>query len=361
MPPGPAEVVNPTPLRPGELVDPATLPRLKARWEAPAGGPGISRMAFSSDGRWLAAAAYGRKELAVIDPTSGLAVRTFAGHTDMPIGVAPLPGGQFVSLARNADEALVWNPATGRESRRFGTMRISREAEPFVYTSLDGRYFLSGGTESDNWQPAPPTRGGVMVKNVQTGWTLATPMRWGVGRVTSDNARLVIAEDKTAVIRQYGLPDGKETRVKAEGDIEPPLTIAISPDGRQVVYLGNADRPDLKQYHVYDTATGRRVRTIPLRPTAGFRTGFSPNGRWLILVHASGDPARGNEVVFVDTATWTPVAVAAAGNTRGAQWDHGHRFSPDGSVLAVPKANGGLIAFDVPSDVAAARQLGTRP
>jgi len=62
----------------------------------------------------------------------------------------------------------------------------------------------------------------------------------------------------------------------------------------------------------------------------------------------------------VDTATWSPVAVAPVGDTWGVQWDHGHRFSPDGFTLVVPKV-GGLIAFDVPPDADAARRLGSRP
>jgi hypothetical protein len=115
------------------------------------------------------------------------------------------------------------------------------------------------------------------------------------------------------------------------------------------------------RYHVYDAGTGRRVSTLPLRLSAEFRTGFSPNGRWLILALSSGGLPWGTEVVFVDTATWSPVAVAQAGDTRGIQWDHGHRFSPDGFTLVVPQFGGGLIAFEVPPDADAARKLGSRP
>ena len=343
------------------MVDPATLPRLKVRWEIEGGGTPISRLTFTSDSSRLVAATYGRKELAVVDPTSGALARKFAGHDAPVVGVAPLPGGRVVSLAQNRGFALVWDPATGQELARVPCPQVTGQAEPFVYTAPSGKYLLTGGTESSNWRDAPRTPSGATVLDLTTNSTFSVPMRWGMARFRSDSARLVVANDKSGLIQLFDLPAGKEYRAMAEGGIEPALAIAVSPDGRHVVYLGNADQADVKRYHVYDAGTGRRVRTLPLRPTAGFRSGFSPNGQWLILVHSNGDVARGNEVVFVDTATWAPVAVASVGDTRGIQWDHGHRFSPDGFTLVVPKVGGGLIAFDVPPDADAAGRLGSRP
>lgn len=327
-----------------------SLPRLPVRWEKPIGnGRTVSRMAFTGDGKWLAASTYGSGAIAVVDPKTGTQDGTFTGHEGSVVGIAPNPGGKFVSLAADQPFAITWDASTTKGVGRIPLPPVpTRVQETFAYASPNGRYLVCGGTESGNWQPAPVPPPPVTVTDVDTGKPVVSfQFSWGAARFTTDSTRLVVADDKTGRLRVYQLASGQLERETTAAGVAPQgLVIAISPDGRHVVYRGPSVS---RQLYVHEVATGRRVHTIPVSRLAGFRSGFSPDGKWLAVVCRSPSPP-GTEVVLVDTATWAPVAVAETGNTGSVQWDHGPRFSPDGTLFVVPKVGGNVVAFELPRE-----------
>ncbi|MDB5308311.1 MAG: hypothetical protein JWO38_2513 [Gemmataceae bacterium] len=349
---GPRPPINPiVTAQPSGPVDVASLPRLPVRWEKPTPhGGGISRMAFTADSKLLAVAGYGRKDVRVLDAKTGITSGGFTEHETPVLGLASLPGGEIASLGADEAFALVWEPGTGRGKAKILCPGLSlQKPEPFLYTSRDGRYLMCGGTESDTGQPAAVPPPPIEVTDTDTGKPVVSfRMSWGVARFTADSTRLVVADDRTGLLQVFRLPTGQlASEAKAESGHQPALAVAVSPDGRFAVFLGKSDLPGGRGYNVHEVATGRYVRTIPIRPTAGFRSGFSPDGKWFRLVHTT---PGGSEVVLVDTTTWTPQAVAAVGNTQGVQWDHGPQFSRDGKLLAIPKAGGRVVAFELPRD-----------
>src|SRR5262249_39279540 len=102
--------------------------------------------------------------------------------------------------------------------------------------------------------------------------------------------------------------------------------------------------------HVCEVATGRHVQMLPVRGAHLARPVFSPDGRWLALVTLgpapNGAPGMAPSTVLVDTATWTPRAVAPAGGESA--YETGMQFSPDGTGLAMPKSEGQVVVFDLP-------------
>ena len=319
------------------------------------GGPKISRLTFTADGKYLVAAAYDRPEIAVFDPATGSVVgRPFTQHDSTVLGVAPLAGGQVLSVSGDRGYALVWNAETQKISGRVFCPPVpNRQPEPFVYASPNGRYFVTGGTESDNWKAASftPT---IYVTDIETGKPVVFfPMRWGLARFTADSTRVVVAHDQTGVIQVVDLSTARlESEVRAEGDTGQPLAIAVSPDGKHAVFLVSHEQMGQGKFNVYEVATGRFVKTIPVPHTCGYRSCFSPNGKWLAILHIDPEYSSNNrQVVLVDTATWTPVGYAFVYNARGIQWDHGMRFSPDGTRLVVPTEGGAMMAFEVPAEV----------
>jgi len=350
-PADPPDAVAPKPpdvaVVPPVPVDVANLPRLKMRWSAGPNGVRYSRVAFTDDGKYLAAAASGPPLIHVYDPQAGAQVSVFAGHDTPVVGITALPGGAFGSLAADRAFALAWDPATGKTSSRIPCPGVAAaRPEPFLYASPDGKFLVCGGTESNNWQPAPVSPPALAITDAETGRPAATfRMSWGLTRFTADGTRLVAADDKTGQMRVFRLPAGK---LESEATAAVPfgLALGVSPDGRHAVYYATGDGPGGKSIHVYEVATGRHVRTLAIPQTTGERTAFSPDGRWFAVIRRL--PAeRVTQVVLVDAVTWAAVAVAPVGDPVRVQWDHTLRFSPDGTALVCPRASG-LVAFDLP-------------
>jgi hypothetical protein len=85
---------------------------------------------------------------------------------------------------------------------------------------------------------------------------------------------------------------------------------------------------------------------LPISSPISIRTSFSPDGKWLCLAATTSD-GRGAQVVLVDAVAWAPAKIAILDMIQSAQKDPGPMFSPDSSLLIVPKTEGRLIALEV--------------
>jgi WD40 repeat protein len=351
------------PLDSSVMVDVSRLQPLKVRWQWRASQRGFDphRVAFTDDGKVLVAAAEGRHEIAVFDAVTGIAARPFEGHvaTDAAKrsryvirGLAPLPGGEIVSIAADQDFALVWDPRTLLVRRKVPCPAIESENTfSLLQTSTDGRYLLLGGSSSSSWRPALTTPPPLVVLDLSRGVeVLSFRMDWGIATFTTDSTRLVVAHDRSGLIHVYRLDTGQlESEAKALVETEDTMPIAITPDSRYVVFMSHVSDATLRWFYLCDVATGRYHSTLPVAPPEGFRIPSCPRTDWLAVTNGS-IYRQTVKVVLIDSRTWVPsaqVAVEWNGWRNGSGSDFRLQFSPDGSAFALP-TDGKITVFDVP-------------
>jgi tRNA A-37 threonylcarbamoyl transferase component Bud32 len=100
-------------------------------------------------------------------------------------------------------------------------------------------------------------------------------------------------------------------------------TVAFSPDGRTLVSCGN-------EVKMWDVASGKELRTLPLEGGAGFmRMAYSPDGK-ILAVGESGSAIK----------LWDMKEEKWLGSLPGASVIEVMCFSPDGKVLAIGRDDG---------------------
>ena len=195
----------------------------------------VQGLAWSPDGRTLAAASYDRL-VSLCDTESGR-VRTLKDHTDAVYAVAFSPDGARLATASGDRTVKVWEPATGRRLYTLG----DATAELYcVAYSPDGRTLAAGGADRS-----------LRIWNV-------TP---GAGSLR----RSAFAHDQ-AVLRVRFAPDGRRIFTTGEdrslkewgaetlaeqaaypGHPDWPLGLAVSPDGKAVALGSHAGTVTLRR------------------------------------------------------------------------------------------------------------------
>jgi Tol biopolymer transport system component len=110
--------------------------------------------------------------------------------------------------------------------------------------------------------------------------------------------------------------------------------VALSPDGRQIVYAGRNERGEVILLH-------RRVSDSQIRPLEGTRAAnypfFSPDGTW-VGFHAQGELRK------VSLSGGLPEPICEVAETWGASWGRNNVVvfgTPGGGLLAIPASGGG--------------------
>jgi WD40 repeat protein len=147
-------------------------------------------------------------------------------HNGSVINVAFAPDGKTLATCGNDSLVRLWDPATGKEIRRFEGHKGNLEGLAF---SPDGKTLLSGGN------------------------------------------------DGTA--RLWDLATGKEVRQMAGH--RGTLTAVFSPDGKTIATKGGADATG----KLWEAATGKELHTFKVARDTGSPLAFSPDGKRLAIVH----------------------------------------------------------------------------
>jgi Tol biopolymer transport system component/DNA-binding winged helix-turn-helix (wHTH) protein len=140
-------------------------------------------------------------------------------------------------------------------------------------------------------------------------------------------------------VAYVSVPEGQLWRSRVDGSEKLQLTSAgmfaglprWSPDGKQIVFMGESLRTDFLAYLISSDGTGLR-ELIP-GAEVGYDPGWSPDGKSIILtLNAAGSPEHsggdGPGIVTYDLGTQKVVAVP------GAKQMFSPRWSPDGRYLA---------------------------
>jgi WD40 repeat protein len=277
-------------------------------------------IAFSPDGRELAAVS-GEGAIRLWDTATG---RVLPASADPFVNVVHRLrfSRDGRRLSGSAAAYIAWDPATGRELRRF-----PRVAERGWFSSLSPDESLLASGDRD---------GTIRLWNAATGEavrTLKGHEEWAYSLAFSADGRRLYSSSLDATVRVWDVASGRELqKLSGEGEltVSPDACWLASPSGSSIM-LG-------------DLGTGRPRASLAMasRNTAS-RLAFSPDSRWLAAVN--GGPFRNDpgEVKVWDVASGKERYSLEGHKTRVASV----AFSPDGRMLATGDMSGSLLLWEL--------------
>jgi len=296
-------------------------PAVATAQRAPAGDNAITAMAFSADGR-LIAAGLRDSRIVVWDAASGQQLRAWVAHQGAPVsGLAFSPDGTTIASGGRDSALRLWDAATGklRESAT-GHEQPIRE----IAYSPDGRSLATTGEDSRVvlWDAAPLKLRRILFGHINFSSGLA---------FSPDGATLASAGEDAQIIL-WDAASGRQRRVLRghQGGVG---SIGFDRSGSSLASFG-ADA----QVRLWDPASGRLRQVLGREHTGRGRTlAFSPDGTIL----ASGGDDR--KVVLWDIGQARPRRTLlrhSRGVTRVA-------FSPNGTILATAGEDQQIILWEV--------------
>jgi WD40 repeat protein len=261
----------------------------------PGDSSSLAALAFSPDGRHIAAATYPEFSAKIWDVRAGRELREFAGQWSVQ-ALAISPDGKWLVSA--APGVTVRNPVTGK----IITTLTIEDADMLLF-SPDGRWLAAN--------PGPPLGG--MGKSLEV-WDTRT---WTpVANLTPQPeprqtlpVRWIAFGGNPSALSELG--DAKSLQFTADGQahtvwfgINP---LAASPDGKMLAQTGH---PTMNLVDIWNTTSGQIVKTFSAHNVGAHYLAFSADGRSLLTIGqealAYQTPRRTNEfaVKLWEVATW---------------------------------------------------------
>jgi RNA polymerase sigma factor (sigma-70 family) len=329
--------------------------------------PGIGSVAFSADGKYLAAGGFNDKSIRLHSAADGKELRRFnASGTHVKVAFAP--GGNVLASGGEDGAVALWDPASG--TKHWEKMQVG-EVQALAFAP-DGKTLAVGGGHcmvlassrsnnnpflvlldaasgnetrrlvfSDSVASVAYSRDGKVlaaalnVANTLRFWDSVTgkELPWGEGHsgyisavAVAEDGRLAATGGNFGQLLLWDLARGKEVG-RLEGHRNPVFAAKFVPGGKLLVSAGYD-----QTIRLWDLASGNEVRQLQVPAKEGYPNSFalSPDGKLL----AAGNYHEGRVHVW-DLATGQRLHTLEHGGP-------GVRclaFAPDGTTLAVGELN----------------------
>lgn len=341
----------------------AQQPRLLGKLGDPATAYGEERqaMAFSPDGRWLAAAWRGK--VRIYDVEKRTLHADIAAHRDSEAIVAFSPDSKVLASGIPDDKALIrlWDSATGEKIREFdgpacrsfvfdptgkflATTALNCEAAIWNYET--GKRVLTVGGSTHG-----PTK---MLSITPDGKTLATMTEYGVAvwrphAGKGDRLKFVI----TSAVGTRGVPVSQPKKAPALPSQFLLSSMAFSPDGRTLACCGG-DKGRIG-IELWDVESQKSIKTLmqdePATKSGSIkRAVFSASGETLLTLQVGihGWDAETGRSLFLLNEPKNLVA-NSKGEKKGVIPFVGMALSADGRLLATAGSNIPIRLWELPA------------
>jgi WD40 repeat protein len=268
---------------------------------------GARAVAWSPDGKLIATGSNAR-QVGLFDAATGRLLRQQAGHTQAVAAVAFAPDGKALASAGHDGTVRLWDVARGGELQQ---LRGAQGPLQVVAISGDGKHVAAAGL-----------RDRLLVWDAGTGARLSLPESItgaeGTSVALSPDGRLAAVGGADGRVHCWDLRTGEVVYRHESADASPWVAVALAPDGKSLAHAGADSRA-----HVIDIATRKKRLEFDAGQGTVRGLAFAPDGK--TLATAGG----------VSVRLWD----AATGQDRFP--DEGHHsdvlrlaFSPDGKTLA---------------------------
>jgi WD40 repeat protein len=253
------------------------------------------------------------------DPASGRELRTLAGHTDEVECCAVSPDGAYIVSGGLDNTIKLWDPATGRELQ---TLAGHNSQVTDCAVSPDGSYLISAGGALNLWDPANgPELGPFPAGHTGSVWDCAV----------SPDGSYAVSASVDATLKLWDTASGRELRTLT-GHTGAVLGCAVSPDGSYIVSGGGA-------LALWDPVSGEQLRTLSIQADHDGITScaVSPNGARIFSAHGP----HGTVTI------WAQDSGRALRTFKGRGVEVAdHALSPDGSYIVFATRDGALQLWD---------------
>lgn len=236
----------------------------------------VRSIAFSPDGKWLAAAGglpQRSGEIKIWDVHTHQLLRALTGHKDCIYSVAVSPDGKLLASGSYDELVKLWDAATGQEVR---TLKDHTDAVFAVAFSPDGTRLASGAQDRT-----------VKMWDVASGerlYTLSDPQDGITTIAFSPSGKLLVAAGYDKAIYRWNLTDKAGTLARSLiADEDSILQLAWSPDGK-VLVTSSADG----SIRFRDAATLDPIGVLDNQPDWVEALSISPDGKWLAAARYDG-------------------------------------------------------------------------
>ena len=240
----------------------------KERWRLPA-PPAVSALAFSPDGKTLAAVGWDGA-IRLSEAATGKLLRSMRGREDRLLAVAWSPDGKLLACGGDSGNVPIWDAATGKEVRRMQSESPKTDVSCLAF-SPDGRLLLTGidegptplyevatgkqvlrlahdtpRTVSVAFSPDGKTLATGMANNIVRLWDVRTggeikQLKGHTGTITAvsftANGRQLVTGSDDGSLRLWEIVSGRAALCFG-GDGRGVTSMVLSPDGRRMLSGG---------------------------------------------------------------------------------------------------------------------------